>query len=451
MAELQRGGVWGKLGWLAASSLLAAGPAVAELPAPGPWNPVDGRKSAVAALGDCEAGQLEACRAGLRRALELQPRHPEFLQFLASAEERLGNGAAALEALAAIHEQSWELTFDPPDEWVAKVVARPEYQGLYRETAGLRTRVVRSSEAFRLPYRRMLAESVAHDAKTGDFFVGGVHERRIVRRSAKGEISDFVKPDGGALWSVLGMAADAPRRHLWVTTTAYPPMEGFAESLKGRSALVCFDLDSGRQLARYESSRPGGKGFNDVRVAPDGAVFVTDHEERPGSLYRLAPGADLAGRKLELFGDPDALGSPEGLTFSSDGRYLFVADYSYGIVRYEVATAKHVYLADPPGFSLVGLDHLDFHRGGLIAVQNGNRPHSVLRLPLSPDFGKILGVEVLERGHPDYADPTLGVLVGDDLYYVAASNWGRLGDDEKLPTGGEPLAEPLILRLPLGR
>jgi hypothetical protein len=278
-----------------------------------------------------------------------------------------------------------------------------------------------------------------------------VHERRIVRRNAKGEISDFVEKESGVLWSVLGMAADAGRRHLWVTTTAYPPMEGYAENLEGKSALVCFDLDSGKELARYESFRPGGKGFNDVRVASDGAVFVTDHEERPGSLYRLAPAAELAGRKLELFGDPEALGSPEGLTFSSDGRYLFVADYSNGIVRYELATGKHVYLQDPPGFSLVGLDHLDFHRGSLIAVQNGNRPHSVLRLPLSPDLGKILGVEPLERGHPDYADPTLGVLLGDDLYYVAASNWGRLDDDERLETTGEPLAEPLILRLPLGR
>jgi sugar lactone lactonase YvrE len=423
----------------------------AELPMPGSWNPVEGRKAAVAALGDCEAGKVEQCRAGLRRALELQPRHPEFLQFLASAEERLGHGAAALEALAAIHTQNWELTFDPPDEWVAKVVARPEYQKLYQETANLRTPLVRSSEAFRLPYRRMLAEGIAHDAKTGDFFVSGVHQRRIVRRNAKGEISDFVKPDSGALWSVLGMAADAGRRHLWVTTTAYPPMEGYAESLAGRSALVCFDLDSGKELARYESSRPGGKGFNDVRLAPDGAIFVTDHEERPGSLYRLAPAAGLAGRKLEIFGNPDALGSPEGLTFSSDGRYLFVADYSYGIVRYELATARHTYLQDPQGYSLVGLDHLDFHRGSLIAVQNGNLPHSVLRLSLSPDLGKILGVEPLERGHPSYADPTLGALIGDDLYYVAASNWGRLDEDEKLPTTGEPLAEPLILRLPLGQ
>jgi sugar lactone lactonase YvrE len=423
----------------------------AELPKPGSWNPVEGRKAAVAAIEDCDAGRLEQCRAGLRRALELQPGHPEFLQFLASAEERLGNGAAALEALAAIHAQNWELTFDPPDEWVAKVVARPEYQELYRETAGSRAPLVKSTEAFRLPYRRMLSEGIAYDAKTGDFFVGGVHQRRIVRRSAKGEISDFVKPDSGVLWSVLGMAADAGRRHLWATTTAYPPMEGYAESLKGRSALVCFDLDTGRELARYESSQPGGKGFNDVRVAPDGAIFVTDHEERPGTLYRLAPAAEPAGRKLEPFGEKGVLGSPEGITFSADGRYLFVADYPYGIVRYELATGKHVYLADPPGFSLVGIDHLDFHRGSLIAVQNGNLPHSVLRLPLSPDLGKILGVLPLERGHPAYAEPTLGVLVGDDLYYVAASNWGRLDEDEKLPTTGEPLAEPLVLRLPLGQ
>lgn len=426
--------------------------AAAERPAAPPWDPVAGRKLAVAAVGDCAAGKVEICRQGLLRALELFPLHPEFLQFLASAEERLGNSAAAVEALAAIHRQGHELAFDPPDEWVAKVVAREEYKKVYAEAAPRRATVARGREAFRLPYREMIPESVAYDAKSGDFFVGGVRDRRIVRRAAKSEpakeqLSDFVPSGRDGLWSVLGMAADAQRRHLWVASTAYPAMQGFDEKLAGSSALFCFDLDSGRLLGRYEGTRPGPKGFNDVKVAPDGAVFVTDHEERPGTLYRLDPKT----KKLEPFGDENALGSPEGLAFSSDGRHLFVADYSYGIVRYELATGKHLYLRHPPGANLIGIDHIDFHRGSLIAVQNGNKPHSVLRLQLSPEADRIDGLEVLERALDSYSDPTLGVLVGDELYYVATSNWGRLDEHGQLPAAGEqPLAEPLVLKLPLG-
>lgn len=438
--------------WLAACLLAAAMPGRLPAAPGGPaaaFNPADGRKIAVKAVGDCAEDRVDACRQGLRRALELLPLHPEFLQYLASAEERAGNSAAALELLAAIHRQGYELTLDPPDQWIDRAAARPEYKKIHAETAALRAPLVRSAEAFRLPDREMIPESVAYDEKKGDFFVSSVRERRIVRRTAKGEVSDFVPAGRDGLWAVLGLAADPVRRHLWATSTAYPAMQGYEPSLEGRSALYCFDLDSGRLLGRYESARPGLKGFNDVRVAKDGAVFVSDHEERPGTLYRLDPET----RKLEVFGDPDALGKPEGLAFSADGRHLFVADYSYGIVRYDLATARHVYLQNPPDASLVGIDHLDFYHGALIAVQNGNQPNSVMRLPLEGD--RILRVETLERAHPAYSEATLGVLVGDDLYYVATSNWNRLDDDGKLPTAAElaaePLAEPLVLRLPLGR
>ena len=409
-----------------------------------PWDPVNGRKAAVAALADCEAGRLTACRDGLRRALLLQPDHLEFLQFLAGVEERLGNSAAAFKALARIHELGFELTFDPPEEAVAKIMARPEYREVLAKTATRRAPVVRSSEAFRLPYRDMVPESVVHDPKTGDLFVGGVHDRRIVRRKKDGSITDFVAPGSGVLWSVLGMTVDAERRHLWVTTNALPMTRGYEPALEGRSALVCFELASGRELARYEAEKPGKKGFNDVRVAADGSVFVTDHEERPGTLYRLDPKT----KKLAPFGAADALGSPEGLTFSPDGRFLFVADYSYGIVRFEVATGSHVYLRDPPDTTLIGLDHLEFFGGDLIAVQNGNKPNSVIRIYLSEDLAELRGVKVLEQRHPAYADPTLGTLVGNDLYYVATSQWGRFSEDGQLPPVSE-LVEPLILRLPL--
>jgi hypothetical protein len=56
-------------------------------------------------------------------------------------------------------------------------------------------------------------------------------------------------------------------------------------------------------------------------------------------------------------------------------------------------------------------------------------------------------VTVLERAHSRYDEPTLGVVVGDALYYVANSQYGALRDDGTLDDAR--LKEPTILRMPL--
>ena len=53
----------------------------------------------------------------------------------------------------------------------------------------------------------------------------------------------------------------------------------------------------------------------------------------------------------------------------------------------------------------------------------------------------------LERAHHLYREPTLGTVVGDDLIYVAASQWRSFDEEGHLLR--DQLVEPTILRLPL--
>ena len=55
---------------------------------------------------------------------------------------------------------------------------------------------------------------------------------------------------------------------------------------------------------------------------------------------------------------------------------------------------------------------------------------------------------MLERARPDYAEPTLGVVVGQDLFYLAASQWERFRDDGTIDAP-DTLRPPLVLRLRL--
>ena len=96
----------------------------------------------------------------------------------------------------------------------------------------------------------------------------------------------------------------------------------------------------------------------------------------------------------------------------------------------------------------LGIDGLYFHRGSLVGIQNGVTPHRVARFTLSPAGDRVLRAEVLERAHPRYDEPTLGVLVDGELYYIANAQWERFGEDGRIAKP-EALTPPAVLRLRL--
>jgi hypothetical protein len=68
-------------------------------------------------------------------------------------------------------------------------------------------------------------------------------------------------------------------------------------------------------------------------------------------------------------------------------------------------------------------------------------------LRLDPTAERITEGTILERANPAFDEPTLGVVVGRDLYYVANSQYGAFGED------GRPdesrLKDTVILKLRL--
>jgi len=72
----------------------------------------------------------------------------------------------------------------------------------------------------------------------------------------------------------------------------------------------------------------------------------------------------------------------------------------------------------------------------------------VQRFALGTSGRSLAGAETLERAHPGYDEPTLGVVIGPDLWYVANSQWPKFGADGALAPGAE-LSPTVVLRLPL--
>ena len=128
------------------------------------------------------------------------------------------------------------------------------------------------------------------------------------------------------------------------------------------------------------------------------------------------------------------------------GEFLYVADYIGGLSRVRIADGGVEKLAVPAAVSDYGIDGLYRHGSRLVAIQNGIQPHRVTAFKLSNDGLAIESAEILAMNLPEFDEPTLGTVVGDDFYLVANSHWNRFDENNELPDG---LTGPIVLKLSL--
>ncbi len=389
-----------------------------------------------------EAHDVPAFLAHARDAQRLRPDHGGVTYALASACAMSGDTAGAFAMLRRFARLGY--TADVmADSDLAPLRSLPPFEAIRRTLARNAEPVMRSQAAFTLPERDLLTEGIAYDPGTGAFFVGSVHHRKIFRIDRTGRVAEFVASARDGLWAPLGMRADSARGVLWVATTAVRQMAGFDTADAGRSGLFAFDLTTGALRARYLLPKDGAPhALGDVTLSRGGDVYASD--SRAPVIYRVRAGAD----SVEQFLTSPLLLSAQGMALDRDERAMYVADYARGILRVDLASREIQLLPTADGVLALGIDGLYDVGGDLVGVQNGVTPYRVVRLHLGGDGRRIVSAEVLERARPDYAEPTLGVVVGRTLYYVANSQWERFREDGTIDAP-EALRNPLVLRLPL--
>lgn len=377
-----------------------------------------------------------------REAERLRPAHGGVVYTLASAYALAGDTAAALATLRRFAALGHTADLDADSDFTA-LRGLPPFDSVRQSLRANAAPLVRSRPAFTLVQRDLLTEGIAYDPRSRSFFVGSVHQGKILRVDERGRTSELVPSGLPGFWAPLGMRVDPTRRALWVAATALPQMVGFDSADAGRSGIFRFDLATGALTGRYpvpDDGQPHALG--DVTVARNGDVYATD--SRGPGLYRVRAGGD----SIERFLSSPLLLSAQGLALDAEERTLYVADYSRGVLRIDLASREVRLLETADDVLALGIDGLYFVAGSLVGIQNGVAPHRVVRLRLDGAGDRIERAEILERARPDYAEPTLGVVVGRDLYYVAASQWERFRDDGTVDAA-ETLRPPLVLRLRL--
>jgi len=396
------------------------------------------RQQAAAAY---KAKDYAAAIENFKKAAELIPDHPTLHYNLACVYALAGKKQQALASLAKIAEMGVIMPIEKDGD-LDSIKGTPEFKLILKRLEASKLPVVRSTTAFTIHEKGLITEGLAYDPVEETFFVSSVHKRRILKISKKREVETFASEQDG-LFSALGMSVDAKRRHLWVTSAAFPQMVNFKKDEQGLSAVFKFDLRSNKLLKKYVLSNETKKhALGDLVIQSNGDVFTTD--SLSPAVYVIRAQKD----EIELFLEDPGFGSPQGLAFSLGEQHLFMADYSTGLFDIDVKTKKVTHLAPLAGATMLGIDGLYFHKGGLIAVQNGVNPQRVLRISLSKDLVRAERLEVLEANNPVFLEPTLGVLVRGTFYFIANSQWPLVDENGKL-AAEERLRDPVVLKINL--
>jgi hypothetical protein len=392
------------------------------------------------AVAEYRAKNYPGFLQNMTEADRLRPNHPRLLYNLADAQALNGNSTEAFKILMRLANMG--LYFQPEkDDDFSSLKDSEVFLSVLQKFRVTKEPVSKSVKAFALPDKELITESVAFDQNTGRFFISSVHQRKIVVREKDGSVKDLSLPADG-LYSVLGMKVDAKRRILWVVSSAFSQMKGFDPSDDGKAGIFKYDLKTGKLINKYLlSNEDGNHALGDLTLSSRGDVYASD--SMSPIIYKI----DAKRDKLEVFLKSDSFASLQGLTFSPDEKYLFAADYSLGFFRIDMADKSFRQLSNASGAAVLGVDGIYFYKGSLIAIQNGINPQRVVQFLLNPDLAGITGYKTLEANHADFNEPTLGVLNGDDLYFIANSQWGSVSDKGELDKA--KLREPVILKLKL--
>ncbi|HYG61792.1 MAG TPA: hypothetical protein VEL74_04370 [Thermoanaerobaculia bacterium] len=375
----------------------------------------------------------------IERALSVAPEHAGMWIELAAAHARAGNKAEAAKWLekAVASGLDFELAGNPA---YSALREGPEYKALLTRAEANRRVVDRSRVAFRLVEKDLVPEGIAHDPKTGAFFVGSLYKRKIVRVGKDGKATDFTAAGQGGLWDVLGMKVTPP-----------PAPSGSAPAPAGGPA----SRTAGRVSSGSTSTRGSSSASTSCRASRSPICSTTWPSARgarcssPTARPAWSTGCGPA-RPPSTLVAPGTFIYPNGIAISPDAKRLFVADFTKGISMVDVATGQVRPLPHPEKIHIAGVDGLYFQEGSLIAVQNGAGAARIVRFRLNAALDAVEAEEILESRNPLFVIPTTGTLAGGSFFYIANSQLRTLDDQGNLKPDAR-LVEPVVLEVPLAR
>ena len=373
--------------------------------------------------------------AAIEALLKQRPEDATLHFFLARVQCEAGSVAKAIAALENVEKHGDG--FLPTRDGFEKCFDDPGFQRVRARMEARLPRLDYAPTAFELEDRTLIPEGIAHDTPSGAFFVGSVAKGTITRVAFGNEVSEFA-PRAEGLDAVLGLAADSPRRLLYVVGTSALSDEG---RKRRKNAVLAYDIDKHTLVRRVDV--PDAVQLNDVAIGFGGRVFASDSGS--GAIFeipRQGPPRTVVGA--------DRLRGSNGLAVSPDGTRLYVA-HSTGIAVVEPGTGEVKRVVNTTRETVAAIDGLYSFQGELIGVQNLTTPGRVIIITLSKDGESITRVRtLLSHHHNALAEPTTGVVTERGFYLLAATGVAHF-NDKCVIENPESVPRPTVVRILLPR
>ncbi|GAA2300192.1 hypothetical protein GCM10010402_68690 [Actinomadura luteofluorescens] len=280
----------------------------------------------------------------------------------------------------------------------------------------------RISTAYVLPGDRVYPEGIAADPRTGTMYAGSFEDGTVYRMRPGRRTAEVFLPAGAdGRHTANGLKTDRAGR-LWVIDSS--------------SGVAVYDARSRALLARFAVPGDGARFVNDLAVAPDGGVYLTDssravvYQVTPRDLEAARGGTGTLTLRFDL---RDVLEPHEpadftlnGIVADPTGRFLLTDDMLGGdLYRLDLATGaiRKVALS---GGDMRNADGLELQDGRLWTADNVD--NALTRWRVAPDGTRAR----LERtlADPSLQVPTTLVRRHGTLYVVRSQfdKGGPLGD-----------------------
>ncbi|WP_291726250.1 YncE family protein [Bernardetia sp.] len=357
---------------------------------------------------------------------EMRPNHPTVLRYLAlshSLNKQSKETEKTLQKLALINADTSILN----NEELISSLKKSQLKKLQKLWITQNQKVETSKTFLSLPARHIEGIAFFQSHNNDKVAFACINKPAVGFKTMKD--SSFVEMK----MPVMNLCYIRETQKLWGVMSELEKSSLYKEENKGKAAIFCMDGNTNAILFEYELSDSLDHVLGEIKQGKDGKMYCTDSQNPIIYVWNEET------KKLDVKWTNPKWRSLQGIAFSEDGNWAFVADYSSTIYQINTKTGEITALEAPKGFSFKTTDGLYLYKNKLITIQNGTVPMRVSSFELDMENKKVKKGKILEQQNPNFGEPTNGVLVGNKFLYIANSQWGNYDRESKPKENWKPV------------